>query len=76
MLTHVLARARDEHTGLDYGAMIEFEADTDQVVDTDETWIFMRGGWGENGACLEVPASIMRWNSGRRSLVADAPGST
>jgi len=23
-----------------------------------------------------VPASIMRWNSGRRSLVADAPGST
>jgi hypothetical protein len=25
---------------------------------------------------LAVPASIMRWNSDRRSLVADAPGST
>src|SRR3546814_2529667 len=25
------------------------------------------------GAGFEVPASIMRWNSGRRSLVADAP---
>lgn len=29
-----------------------------------------------NGAGLDVPASIIRWNSGRRSLVADAPGST
>jgi hypothetical protein len=29
-----------------------------------------------NGAGLLVPASIMRWNSGRRSLVAEAPGST
>jgi hypothetical protein len=28
------------------------------------------------GRGLDVPASIMRWNSGRRSLVADAPGST
>ncbi len=28
------------------------------------------------GAGFDVPASIMRWNSGLRSVVADAPGST
>jgi hypothetical protein len=44
---HVLARARDVATGLDYGATIEFEADTDEIVNTDETWLFLRGGWGE-----------------------------
>ena len=44
---HVLARATDEQTGLEYGATIEFEADTDNTLNTDETWIFLRGGWGE-----------------------------
>ena len=44
---HVLARARDAELGLDYGATIEFEADTDEVINTDETWIFLRGGWVE-----------------------------
>jgi hypothetical protein len=29
-----------------------------------------------NGAGFAVPASIICWNSGRRSLVADAPAST
>jgi hypothetical protein len=29
-----------------------------------------------DGAGLLVPASIMRWNSGRRSFVAEAPDST
>ena len=44
---HVLARGRAEAIGLDYGATIEFEADTDEVAQTDETWLFLRGGWGE-----------------------------
>ena len=44
---HVLARATDEQTGLEYGATIEFEADTNNDLNTDETWIFLRGGWGE-----------------------------
>ena len=26
---------------------IEFEADTNKTFNTDETWIFLRGGWGE-----------------------------
>ena len=26
---------------------IEFEADTNNTANTDETWIFLRGGWGE-----------------------------
>ena len=44
---HVLARGKSEQTGLEYGATIEFEADTNQTFNTDETWIFLRGGWGE-----------------------------
>jgi outer membrane protein OmpU len=44
---HVLTRARDAETGLEYGATIEFAADTDEILNTKETWIFLRGGWGE-----------------------------
>jgi hypothetical protein len=44
---HVLAKGKSEQTGLEYGATVEFEADTDQTANTDETWIFLRGGWGE-----------------------------
>ena len=44
---HVLARGASEETGLEYGATVEFEADTNQTFNTDETWIFLRGGWGE-----------------------------
>ena len=44
---HVLARGKSEERGLEYGATIEFEADTDEIVNTDETWLFLRGGWGE-----------------------------
>ncbi|MFO1087662.1 MAG: porin [Reyranellaceae bacterium] len=44
---HVLAEARNEETGLEYGATVKFEADTNQDFNTDETWLFIRGGWGE-----------------------------
>ena len=44
---HVLARAKSEQTGLEYGGTVEFEADTNRNDNTDETWVFMRGGWGE-----------------------------
>ena len=44
---HVLARGKSEQTGLEYGATVEFEADTNHSLNTDETWMFMRGGWGE-----------------------------
>jgi predicted porin len=44
---HVLARGKSEQTGLEYGATIEFEADTSSTANTDETWLFVRGGWGE-----------------------------
>ena len=44
---HVIARGKSEQTGLEYGATIEFEADTNSTLNTDETWIFVRGGWGE-----------------------------
>ena len=43
---HVLARARDAELGLDYGATIELEADTDETFNADETWIFLRSGCG------------------------------
>ena len=44
---HVLARGKSEETGIEYGATVEFEADTNQSLNTDETWLFLRGGWGE-----------------------------
>jgi len=44
---HVLARGKSEQTGLEYGGTIEFEADTNSTLNTDESWVFLRGGWGE-----------------------------
>ncbi len=44
---HVIARGKSEENGLEYGATIEFEADTNSTFNTDESWIFLRGGWGE-----------------------------
>lgn len=44
---HVLAKGRSEETGLEYGATIKFEADTNETINTDESWVFLRGGWGE-----------------------------
>ena len=44
---HVIARGKSEESGLEYGATIEFEADTNNTYNTDETWLFLRGGWGE-----------------------------
>jgi predicted porin len=44
---HVIARGKSEESGLEYGATIEFEADTNRTDNTDETWVFLRGGWGE-----------------------------
>ena len=44
---HIVARGKDESTGLEYGATVEFEADTNRTDNTDETWIFVRGTFGE-----------------------------
>ncbi len=44
---HVKARATDDATGMRYGATVEFEADTNATANTDETWIFIGGNWGE-----------------------------
>ena len=44
---HVLARGKSEETGIEYGGTVEFEADTNSTANTDETWLFLRGGWGE-----------------------------
>jgi outer membrane protein OmpU len=44
---HVLARGADEATGLEYGATVELEADTNSTANADETWLFVRGGFGE-----------------------------
>ncbi|HFD16398.1 MAG TPA: porin [Rhodospirillales bacterium] len=44
---HVKARGTDDATGMRYGATVEFEADTSATGNTDETWIFIGGNWGE-----------------------------
>ncbi len=44
---HVKARGTDDATGMRYGATVEFEADTSATGNTDESWIFIGGNWGE-----------------------------
>jgi hypothetical protein len=44
---HIIARAKHDATGIEYGGTIEFEADTNRNDNTDETWLFLRGGFGE-----------------------------
>lgn len=44
---NVTGKATDESTGIDYGFRIEFEADTDSSNNTDETWLFISGEFGE-----------------------------
>ncbi|HMU53261.1 MAG TPA: porin, partial [Geminicoccaceae bacterium] len=44
---HVLARGRHDATGIEYGGTVEFEADTSSTLNTDETWLFVRSGFGE-----------------------------
>jgi outer membrane protein OmpU len=44
---HVILRGEDDTTGLEYGGTVEFESDTNREDNTDETWIFVSGGFGE-----------------------------
>ena len=44
---HVLVSGKHDATGLEYGAHMEFEGDTDSTFNTDEEWLWLRGGFGE-----------------------------
>jgi hypothetical protein len=44
---HIIARGTHDATGIEYGGTVEFEADTNRLDNTDETWLFLRGGFGE-----------------------------
>jgi outer membrane protein OmpU len=44
---HVVARAKHDGTGIEYGGTIEFEADEGSLNNVDENWLFVRGGFGE-----------------------------
>ena len=44
---HVIVRGKHDATGMEYGGTVEFEADTNRTDNTDETWLFVRGGFGE-----------------------------
>jgi len=44
---HVTARGRHDATGMEYGGEVQFETDTNETANTDETWLFLRGGFGE-----------------------------
>lgn len=44
---NVKASATDDETGLSYGVTIELETDTSSTSNTDETWIYISGGFGE-----------------------------
>jgi hypothetical protein len=44
---HVTARGKHDATGIEYGGEVQFETDTNTTHNTDETWLFLRGGFGE-----------------------------
>ncbi|MCL6608594.1 MAG: porin [Geminicoccaceae bacterium] len=44
---HIIARSKDESTGIEYGATVEFEADANRNDNTDETWVIVKGTFGE-----------------------------
>jgi predicted porin len=44
---HVILRGKHDASGIEYGGTVEFEADTNRTDNTDESWIFLRGGFGE-----------------------------
>jgi outer membrane protein OmpU len=44
---HVILRGKHDATGIEYGGTVEFEADTNRTDNTDETWLFVSGGFGE-----------------------------
>ena len=69
---HVLARAKDEETGLEYGATIEFEADTNSTTNTDETWIFLRAAGARSGWATRTASTTTAWSAARRSRPARA----
>jgi outer membrane protein OmpU len=44
---HAVLGGRNDATGLEYGGKVELEADTSAEANADETWLFLRSGWGE-----------------------------
>lgn len=44
---HVRVTGKDGATGLEYGATIELEADTNRTGNADETYVFLKGAFGE-----------------------------
>ncbi len=44
---HVEAEGKHDATGIEYGGTIELEADTNTTESSDETWVFIKGGFGE-----------------------------
>ena len=45
---HVVMRGQhDAMPSIEYGGTVEFEADTNRSDNTDESWLFLRGGFGE-----------------------------
>ena len=43
----VLLAGTHDTTDIEYGAYIEFETDTNDTENTGETWLYLRGDWGE-----------------------------
>ncbi len=43
----VTVKGKDDATGTEYGARIEFEGDQSVTNNVDENWIWIRGSWGE-----------------------------
>ena len=54
-------------------ATIEFEADTNNTFNTDESWIFLRGGWGRSVWATRMASSTTA-PSGANTIAAGTGG--
>ncbi len=43
----VTVKGKDDATGTEYGARVEFEGDQSVTNNVDENWLWIRGSWGE-----------------------------
>jgi hypothetical protein len=77
----VLLAGTHDTTDIEYGAYIEFQADTSVTENTDETWLYMRGGWGEvhlgdDGGVSSFGAGIVAEDEGAALSAANVAAGT
>lgn len=75
------AKGKHDRSGLEYGAVIELEGDTNVLESTDETWVYVEGGWGrvqlgDNDGVSGFSAGIVAGDDGAALSAANVAAGT